>query len=136
MSGFYFGRTSLARLGTCHPRIRHWLREAIKTTPLDFGIVCGFRDANAQTLAYANGKSLAKYGESPHNFIWGDAPCSLAVDVMPYDAEIKDYLWDDNGAIKKLHDHLLLTAEKIGLAVKWGGDFKSIKDQPHWEIKI
>ncbi|RLI68819.1 MAG: hypothetical protein DRP02_11790 [Candidatus Gerdarchaeota archaeon] len=134
-SGFYFGRTSLARLGTCHPRIRYWLREAIKTSPLDLGIVCGYRDVNEQMTAYANGKSDARYGESPHNFIWGDRACSLAVDVLPYDAETQNYD-ESEKAVKELYDHLMFTADRVGLRVSWGGDFKNLKDIPHWEIII
>ncbi len=134
MTRFYFGRTSLARMGTCHPRIKYWLREAIKTTPIDFGVVCGFRGKSEQMTAFANMKSRAMWGESLHNFMWGDKPCSLAVDVMPYGDG--DYLWSDDNATQKLYDHLMQTADRCGLVVRWGGDFVSLVDKPHWEISI
>ena len=128
------GKTSKARLATCHPRIRYWIKEAIKTSPLDFGVVCGYRSKDEQTSAYANGKSNAPYGASLHNFMWGDKPCSLAVDVMPY--ADGDYLWHDDIAIKQLYDHLMLTADRMGLRLIWGGDFDKLIDKPHWEIMI
>jgi len=135
-NGFKFGKTSKARLGTCHPRIRHWLGLAMRDTPLDFGIVCGYRGKDEQMTAFANGKSHAKYGESLHNFMWGDKPCSLAVDVLPYSAEQRDYLYNDETAILKLHHHLRMVAQGIGLNLTWGGSFNNLDDPAHWEIKL
>lgn len=136
MGKYSFGNTSKSRRDTCHPKWRIILNEAIKTAPFDFGIVCGFRGKTMQNKAYNEGKSSAKWGESTHNYRIGDKPCSLSVDVAPYDQEAQDYIWDDKAKFRKLFEHIRMIAYKHGINVRWGGSFKSFTDMPHIEFVI
>jgi len=136
MGKYRLGNTSKARLATCHKKIQQIVEDAIKTSPIDFGVVCGFRGETLQTEAFLNHKSKAQWGESAHNFRCGNKPCSLAVDLAPYSSKINNYLWNDEGAFQALYDHIMLTASKFSVELKWGGNFRSFKDRPHFEIVI
>lgn len=133
MSKYSLGKVSLKRLDTCHSRIQTWVKTAMGTSPLDFGVVCGFRDETKQRIAFEDGFSKADWGQSPHNWQIGDVPCSLAVDLVPYH---NGYLWEDSYRFEILKMLLLTIAKNVGLQVIWGGNFKSFTDLPHWEIKI
>ena len=136
MGSYFLGRTSKARLVTCHRKIQLIVEDAIKHSTIDFGVVCGYRGEIQQTEAFDDGKSNAEWGESSHNFRQGDKPCSLAVDLAPYSSKIRNYLWDDEEAFKQLYEHIRMTAHKFGVKMKWGGNFASLKDMPHFEIVI
>jgi len=140
---YYLGKTSLKRLDTCSPILKHLIWRAMETwgnlegQDFDWGIICGFRDQCAQNNAYAEAKSNARWGESHHNVSMGDRPYSLAVDLAPYDPTIKNYLWHDREKFQILFAHILLTATDLELKVKWGADFNGrIKggDMPHLEM--
>ena len=136
MSEFKLGKTSKARLDTCHKKLQLIVNDAIENSAIDFGVVCGFRGETLQKEAFDSGNSNAQWGESPHNFRQGDNPCSLAVDLAPYSSAIRDYLWHDEHQFKYLYDLISLTAMKFGVKIKWGGNFKSFKDLPHFELSI
>jgi peptidoglycan L-alanyl-D-glutamate endopeptidase CwlK len=67
----------------------------------------------------------AKPGASPHNY-------GLAWDFVPL--KNNKACWDDLTLFKKCGE----IAKKInleGYTLEWGGDFKSIKDMPHIQLK-
>ncbi|MDA3832813.1 MAG: M15 family metallopeptidase [Spirochaetales bacterium] len=136
MNRFYLGTTSKERLSTCHQKLQFIVEDAIKTSTIDFGVVCGFRGAEAQQEAFNGGKSKARWGESLHNFRQGDTPCSLAVDLAPYSARINNYIWDDKSLWDILYYKIMITAYKFGVNIKWGGNFESFTDKPHFQIEI
>lgn len=88
------------------------------------------RTIQQQNMLYAQGRTMkgkivtnAKGGSSPHNF-------GLAFDVVPL---LKNGIPNWNAPIE--------TWERIGqqgkaLGLTWGGDFKSLKDRPHFELPI
>lgn len=85
----------------------------------------GFRSIEEQNRLYAQGRTApgkivtnAKGGQSNHNF-------GKAVDfAFVVNGEIS---WDE-----KLYKKIGVWAREVGL--KWGGDWKSIKDKPHVEL--
>lgn len=142
---FYFGKTSFRRLRTCHPAWGQILTTAIETSPIDFGVVCGHRRRSDQNQAFADNKSNARWGQSDHNFLKGDKPCSLAVDLAPYSAEHRNYMWPEvvgqeasNEAFKLMSDHIIAVAAKMGYAVESGANYSTIKggDRPHHALKF
>lgn len=133
---FSLGKTSTRRLGSCHPTLQKIVQDAIKTSPIDFGVVCGFRSKEEQDKAFSEGKSNARWGDSDHNFMRGDTPCSLAVDLAPYSAALNNYDWDNKEAFTVLHEHIKKTAYKFGHDIVWGGNFKPFLDMPHFALKI
>ncbi len=135
---FFFGVTSSRRRDTCCPDMRLLLDESIKTTPEsvgDWGIVCGGRAELAQNHAKASGNSDAGWGESDHNIMKGPQMYSPAADIAPYCPIKKDYIWNAPDRWAALHDHIRVTAERLGIKVKCGVALKSgKKDNPHMVI--
>lgn len=118
-----FGKTSIARLNTCHPDLQRLFNEVIKE--VDCTILCGHRTEEEQTKAFESGNSQVKWPNSKHN----SAP-SLAVDVAPYPIE-----WNNIAVFKALAGIVKKKATELGIAIEWGGDWKTFKDYPHYQLK-
>lgn len=132
-----FGLRSIARLNTCHPDLQRVLNAAIADGP-DFTILCGHRGAAEQAEACAKGLSKAPWPTSKHN-----ALPSLAVDIAPYPID-----WNDYARFRALADHILAHAARLGIRLRWGGDWdgdgltardgdkdERLIDLPHFELK-
>lgn len=127
-----FSEESKKKLATCHPDIVKVMNEAIKH--YDFTVLYGHRTVAEQQELFAQGRT--KPGKivtnldgvnkkSKHNYY-----PSLAVDIAPYPID-----WDDLGRFKALAEVVKKAADTVGVAIQWGGDWKTFKDWPHWEIK-
>lgn len=82
------------------------------------------RSLAEQTAKYVQGHSKAKAGQSAHNY-------GLAVDLVH---SIKH--WDLPDESWRLIGHIgKEIAAQNGIKITWGGDFKSIWDPAHWELK-
>ncbi len=131
---YKFGKVSEKRLNTCHKDIQRLMKKAIKTSPLDFSIICGHRNKKEQNEAFEMGYSKVKWPNGNHNKF-----PSNAVDIAPYprlfEASIDDWLL--------LSNHVKKVAEKEGIDVRWGGDWndngdyrdEKFLDLPHWELR-
>jgi len=125
-----FGKTSSARLATCHPDLQRVMREVVKH--FDISIVCGYRGQAAQQLAFDASKSNATFGESPHNY-----KPALAVDIVPWPNQYKD-----PEEMIYLAGQVIATARSMGVELKWGGDWdrdthlsdNRFDDFPHFEL--
>lgn len=112
-------------LATCDPKIQLVFNEAIKDTPIDFKITCGYRGELEQNEAFAKGFSKVKYPNGKHNKV-----PSQAIDVVPFPK-----MWDaPESEFKKLSYHIKNTAKRLGVNLKWGGDWRTFKDKPHYEL--
>ena len=127
-----FGRTSKARLSTCHPQLQAVFNEVIKGW--DCSILCGERPEEDQNEAYSSGRSTVQYPNSKHN----TSP-SLAVDVAPYPID-----WDDLGRFYMFAGYVMRIAEDMNIKIRYGGDWDGdkhttdhkFKDLPHWELVL
>lgn len=127
-------KLSLSRLYTCDPRLITLVLEAIKTTPIDFMVVCGARSKADQDKAVAEGKSKTPWPKSRHN-----RTPSEAVDLCPM---IQGKLDWSRSKLKLLAKHILSEATRLGIPVRWGGDFNqngvigddTFIDMPHFEL--
>ncbi|CUW38799.1 Conserved protein of unknown function [Magnetospirillum sp. XM-1] len=130
-----FGRVSLERIATCDYRLQEVLSEAIKDCPIDFGITCGHRDKAEQDRCCAQGLSKTPWPTSKHN-----AMPSNAFDFVPFvDGKA---VWNDVQAFKDIAHHILMTADRLGIALRWGGDWncngladEKFIDMPHIELR-
>lgn len=93
---------------------------------IDFSIICGRRNKEEQNAAYYTGKSKVMYPESKHN-----SNPSLAFDVIPYPFNG----WKDKKQFYSLANIMKEEANKLNINIKWGGDFKSFFDGPHFELE-
>lgn len=114
------------------------MRTAIKTSPYDIGIICGFRGEVEQNKEFDEGDSNARWGQSDHSWRKGNNPCSLAIDFGPYSAKLRNYMWDDREAFKAISDHVIKVAKKLGYTVESGASYSTIKggDMPHHVLKL
>ena len=126
---------SIARL---HPQVRGLIRRFINDVyikhQVQLVIVQDYRTYAQQDALYAKGRTTsgsivtnAKGGQSNHNF-------ALAVDVFP--------LWNDgklhmDAKSDKKNIEVLRKISSVGksIGLEWGGDWKSIVDNPHFQLK-
>jgi len=94
-------------------------------------IIFGFRSLEEQTKLYEQGRSApgkivtrAQAGQSPHNF-------NCAVDTWVMSADGKSIDWNNIEFKNIARSHAAAVSDKI----VWGGNFQSISDFPHWELK-
>jgi peptidoglycan L-alanyl-D-glutamate endopeptidase CwlK len=129
---YKFSKTSQARLDTCHPKLKQLFEEVIKVA--DITIVSGMRTPEEQLELYKQGRTepgnivtnLDGYNKkSKHN----ENP-SLAVDVVPYPVD-----WNDIDRFIELSHTVKTLAHHLGIEIQWGGDWKTFKDYPHWQLK-
>jgi peptidoglycan L-alanyl-D-glutamate endopeptidase CwlK len=104
------------------------MEEALKTTLIDFSIICGYRGKQEQSNAFAHGASKVQYPNSMHN----QNP-SLAVDIRPYPYTEADQNDKNHIKFKILNNHIKKIAEELdipcfNLGLKHGWDYY------HWEL--
>lgn len=87
-------------------------------------VICGYRNQFDQTAAFSSGKSRLKWPKSKHNTL-----PAQAVDVAPLPLD-----WNDLKAFRELARHVQEIAAEEGVKLRWGGNFVSWKDFPHWEL--
>lgn len=122
MSDFKLSRRSLERLQGVHPDMVKVVLLAIQLTDVDFGITEGVRTIEKQREYYAKGAS--KTMNSRH--LTGHA-----VDLAAYIGS--DVRWDWP-LYHKLADAMKRAANSLNVPIVWGGDWKSFKDGPHFEL--
>jgi|GEM_PF-575290 len=122
--GYIFSKRSLANLATCHPALQAVAKRALEITTIDFTITEGRREREAQEAAFAAGRSKAHFGESSHNY-----DPSRALDVVPWPVD-----WTSQRKFLEIALAFQQAARELKVVLRWGGDFESFKDLPHFEI--
>lgn len=125
-----FSKQSLARLASCDAKLQMVANAAIER--IDFTVLCGHRGEREQTDAFERGMSKLKYPQSKHNK-WP----SHAMDLAPYPIN-----WDDVGRFVALAHIVLAEAKRLGVNLRWGGDWnrngdwrdEKFRDMPHFEL--
>lgn len=120
---FKFSKASRQKLSTAHPDLQRLMEEVIKE--VDIAVIEGHRSEERQNELKALGFSNASFPNSPHN----KTPAE-AVDITPVPCD-----WRDHKAFYKLANVVKRCAEKLGIEVEWGGDFKWKFDGAHFQLK-
>lgn len=130
---FNFSKRSLENLKNVDGRLVKICNELIKE--YDFTVIEGYRTLERQKELYEQGFSQidGKTKKGKHNY-----NPSLAIDIVPYknghnpfDGSIKSELMFNQMAHKFKN-----VAEKLNIKIIWGGDWKTFKDLPHFELKV
>lgn len=117
------------RLKQCCSELQTIIKEVLQYR--DITILCGYRSNAEQEEMYQKKVSKAHGGQSAHNY-----KPSFAIDVIPYPIPMKNGEWDSNSEEwDKLHDLIFDIANENNIELTWGGDWKSIVDKPHYELK-
>lgn len=116
------GERSLAKLQGVHPDLVRVIKKAALLSDLDFTVLEGLRTVARQKELFANGAT--KTMNSRH--ITGHA-----VDLAPMIGGKISWDWPLYARLSKIVKAAAV-AEKVALS--WGGDWKTFKDGPHWEL--
>ncbi len=119
---FILSQKSLRRLEGVHPDLVKVVKRAIQITPIDFIVVEGLRTKERQ--AYLVEKGASKTMNSRH--LTGHA-----VDLAPIVDNKVSWDWKH---YYPLAEAIKKAAEEVKVKVEWGGDWKSFKDGPHWQL--
>lgn len=136
-----FSTRSLTFLATCHLDLVR-LAEAVCAT-YDCAVTEGYRDADAQHAAFADGRSKLPPGKSKHN-----VKPSRAIHLLPTtirwqgvltsEAKMRRQQLPDARDLKEVMElyyfagFVMKTAESLGIALRWGGDWdrdRELSDQ-------
>ena len=105
-----------------HPDLIKVIRRAIAITKIDFKVLEGVRSVARQRELVKKGASQTMKSRHIHGF---------AVDIAPFVAGQIRWDWP-------LYFQLAATvkqaAKDVGVSVEWGGDWKTFKDGPHWQL--
>ena len=119
---FKLGKRSIERLQGVHPDLVRVVERAIDLTPVDFTVLEGLRSPERQQILVASGGSQTL--NSRH--ITGHA-----VDLGAWVDNQVDWSWP---LYAKIANAMKAAAKELGVAIVWGGDWRTFKDGPHFEL--
>lgn len=118
---------SLAKLAGAHPDLVKIIKRAAEISNVDFTILEVLRTLDRQKQLVAKGASTTM--KSRH--LPGKYGKSHAVDIAPLDDGEVSWAWP---LYHKLAPIIKQAAKDVGVPIEWGGDWKSFKDGPHWQL--
>lgn len=119
---FKLSQRSIDRLKGVHPDLVSVVKLAIERSDVDFMVTEGLRSKERQKELVAAGAS--KTMNSRH--ITGHA-----VDLAAY---VNGIRWDWP-LYEKIAKAMKQAAYELNIKIEWGGDWKSFKDGPHFQIQ-
>lgn len=119
---FVLGSRSLKMLTGVHPDLVKVVKRAIEITEIDFTVTEGLRTVARQRQLVAAGASQTM--KSRH--ITGHA-----VDLAALVAGKVRWHWP---LYAKLADAMKRAATEVGVPIEWGGDWRTLKDGPHFQL--
>ena len=138
---------SLNNLKNVHPDLVKVIKTAITNSPVDFTVTCGLRTTAEQRAIYAKGrtkpgpivtkadgvKNLSNHQDEADGKKDG---LGSAVDLYPF--FLGKVQVDHKDTVARLRDiaaHIKKTANELGIAIEWGGDWVKMFDPPHFQLK-
>ncbi|HEJ8087014.1 TPA: M15 family metallopeptidase [Serratia liquefaciens] len=121
-NNFTLSQNSEAKLAGINPDLLQVVRLALTLSEVDFGITEGLRTIERQREMVCAGKSQTM--KSRH--ITGHA-----VDVAAYIGADITWEWRYYAQIAKAYKQ---AANQLGIPIEWGGDWKTLKDGPHFQL--
>ncbi|HGM9888643.1 M15 family metallopeptidase [Proteus mirabilis] len=123
MSNFRLSKRSEENLRGVHPDLVKVVHRALEITDIDFMVIEGKRNEARQRQLVASGKSQTM--NSRH--LTGHA-----VDCAP---SVNNQIpWNDWSYFKKVADAMMQAAKELGVDIEWGGNWKTFKDGPHFQL--
>ena len=116
------GPRSLSRLQDVHPDLVRVVKRAAAMSDLDFTVLEGLRTLERQKVLMKNGatKTLNSRHLTGH-----------AVDLAPMVGDGVSWDWPLYHRLAKI---VKAAAAAEGVPLTWGGDWRTFKDGPHWEL--
>ena len=135
---FTFSRRSESNLVMVHPDLVRVARRGLILSPYDFAVTEGLRMLTRQRELVRRG--VSKTMNSKHLLQtdgWAHAFDVVAVGDLNMDGVVdvqdRSITWDKEiyGRIAKA---MYAAAKEFGVKIRWGGEFKSLFDGPHFEL--
>jgi peptidoglycan L-alanyl-D-glutamate endopeptidase CwlK len=116
------GQRSLSRLEGVHPDLVRVVKKAAALSPLDFTVLEGLRtlDRQKQLMAAGATKTMNSRHLTGH-----------AVDLAPMIGGTVRWDWP---LYHQLAAVVKDAAKAENVPIQWGGDWRTFKDGPHWEL--
>ena len=136
-----FGQRSLNSLKGIHPDLVKVMTESVKYSPIDFTITDGLRTTAQQQALYAKGRTTSGSKVTNADGVKNKSNHQAKTDGFGYAVDLYAYydgkvqVNDDKTIINKIAPHIKQVAKNLGINIEWGGDWKSFKDYPHFELK-
>ncbi|MDK4472575.1 M15 family metallopeptidase [Fusobacterium necrophorum] len=120
---YNFSERSIKNLKGVHPKLVALVKEAIKDSPYDFIITEGLRTVERQKELVRTGKSqtMNSYHLRGH-----------AVDIALI---VNGTINWEFALYREVANHIKKRAKELGIKITWGGDWKRLKDGPHFQIE-
>ena len=143
---FRFSNRSKNTLATVHPDLQRVVNRAITLTEVDFMVGQGLRTRDEQARLYGQGRTGAQmkamglpvhYAKpSMPRVTWTMNSNHLSGRAVDLWAWVKGGIsWDTNkGYYEEIARAMKLAAMFECVPIEWGGDWKSSKDYPHFEM--
>jgi peptidoglycan LD-endopeptidase CwlK len=119
---YKLGDRSLMRLQGVHPDLVKVVKHAIEISTVDFTVLEGLRSPQRQKVLVEAGSSQTL--NSRH--ITGHA-----VDLGAWVDDQVDWSWP---LYAKIAGAMKLAAAECKIPIEWGGDWKTFKDGPHFQL--
>lgn len=121
---------SLKNLTGIHPDLRRVMDRALQESPVDFVVNEGLRSlARQKELLRIKATTTLK---SRH--LTGHAVDIYAYVDLNADGKITFEEMANPRLMKQLADAVKFAASELGIPVVWGGDWRTFKDYPHFEL--
>lgn len=121
------GQRSLERLDGAHPDLIKVMKRAAQISSIDFTVLEVLRALARQKQLVAQGAS--KTMKSRH--LASTDGKSRACDIAPLIGGKVSWDWP---LYHKLAVVIKQAAKDVDVPIEWGGDWKSFKDGPHWQL--
>jgi peptidoglycan L-alanyl-D-glutamate endopeptidase CwlK len=118
---------SLTKLDGAHPDLVRVIKRAAALSSIDFTVLEVLRTPARQKELVRTGAS--KTMNSRH--LPGADGKSRAIDIAPLDGGQVSWAWP---VYHKLAPIIKQAAKDEGVPIEWGGDWRTFKDGPHWQL--
>jgi hypothetical protein len=122
MSKFILGDRSTKNLVGVNADLVKVVKRALELSPVDFTVIEGLRTKERQTELLEKG--FTRTMNSRH--IIGQA-----VDIVPLPVD-----WNNPKPFVLVAEAMKKAADELGVKITWGGDWKTFKDLPHYQIEV
>ncbi|WP_128330268.1 M15 family metallopeptidase [Apibacter sp. HY039] len=140
---YKFSQRSYNTLKGIHPDLITVLVTAIQNSPYDFTLTNGVRTTSEQQELYSKGRSQpgpkVTYTDgikNKSNHQLKEDSFGYAVDLYPYfEGAVQVQGEEVAKRLTAIAQHIIQTGKKLNIMIEWGGNWKSFKDTPHFELK-
>lgn len=119
---FALGKRSRDNLKGVHPDLVKVIERAIQITKQDFTVIEGLRtkERQAELLKKGATQTLNSRHLTGH-----------AVDIVPWVDGTVSWDWKFYSEVRSA---MIQAAGELGVEIEWGGNWKTFKDGPHWQL--